>query len=82
MTKSLTALAIFALLGSLVIALLAFAPSLKASEAGAFAKADRLSIHAVVRNCTGQVWPNFNISCLRDGSGLAVREARAVTPRS
>jgi hypothetical protein len=82
MIKSLTALAIFAFLGASVAALPGFARSSKASDAGAFAKADRLSIHPVVRTCTGQVWPNFDTSCLRDGSGVVVREARAVIPRS
>jgi hypothetical protein len=79
MIKSISALAIFALLGASVIALPAFAPAVKADEAAAFAKADRLP---VAGNCASQTWPNIAPSCLRDaGSGAAVREARLVTAR-
>jgi hypothetical protein len=79
MIKSISALAIFALLGALVIALPGFAPAVKADEAVALAKADRLP---VAGNCAGQTWPNIASSCLRDArSGTAVREARLVTAR-
>jgi hypothetical protein len=80
--NSFAALAIFALLGTAVIALPGFAPPVKASEATALAKADRLDIRAVASNCAQQVWPNFDRSCLREGqSGALVREARLVTAR-
>jgi hypothetical protein len=82
MIKSLSALAIFALLGASVVALPAFAPQAKASETLALAKADRLPVHVIVRNCSSQVWPNFDASCLRDGgSGALVLQARLVTAR-
>jgi hypothetical protein len=82
MIKSLTALAIFALLGASVVALPGFAPQVEAKEAVALAKADRLDIRSVARNCSQQVWPNFNASCLRNGeSGATIREARLVTAR-
>ncbi len=82
MIKSLTALAIFALLGASVVALPGFAPQVKASEAVALAKADRLDIRPVARNCSQQVWPNFEASCLRNAeSGATFREARLVTAR-
>ena len=82
MMKSLTALAIFALLGTAVIVLPGFAPQVKASETFALAKADRLLIQRVVQSCSDQVWPNIDASCLRDGeSGVRVREARLVTAR-
>jgi hypothetical protein len=82
MIKSLAALAIFALLGASVIALPGFAPQVKADEPVALAKADRLAIRPVVRNCSSQVWPNFEASCLRDGgSGIPVHQARLVTAR-
>ena len=55
MIKSLTALAIFALLGASVIALPGFAPQVKASEVVALAKGDRLAIRPIVRNCSSQV---------------------------
>ena len=82
MMKSLTALALFALLGAAVIALPGFAPDVKASETVAFAKADRLPVHPVVRNCSGEVWPNFNNSCLRDdGFAAHVRTVSLTTAR-
>jgi hypothetical protein len=54
----------------------------KANEALAQGKADRLAIHPVIRDCSDQVWPNFDRSCLREaGSGIGVREARLMTAR-
>lgn len=82
MVKPLTALAIFALLGTSVIVLPGFAPQLKASEPFALAKSDRLLVRRVVQSCSDQVWPNIDASCLRDGnSGIRVREARLITAR-
>lgn len=86
MVKSLTALAIFALLGASVVALPGFAPRVEARETvvldKVLAKADRLDVRPAARNCIQQVWPNFDAACLRhDGSGSAVREARLVTAR-
>jgi hypothetical protein len=44
------------------------------------AKADRLDIHPVGRDCSQQAWPNFEASCLRKaGTKAAIREARLVT---
>jgi hypothetical protein len=78
MIKSLTALAIFGLLGAAVVALPGFAPRLEARETIALAKADRLD----VRNCSHQLWPNFDTSCLRSSeSGLPVLDVRLVTAR-
>ena len=81
MIKSISAFAIFALLGASVIALPGFAPVVKADEAVAFAKADRPAIDAVAGNCASQNWPNIASSCLRDTEGAAVREVRLVTAR-
>jgi hypothetical protein len=80
MIKSLTTLAIFAVLGASVIALPGFAPQVPASETVALAEADRLEVQTVARNCSRQVWPNFDASCLRKGETM-VREARLVTAR-
>jgi hypothetical protein len=78
MIKSLTALAIFSSLGVAVVALPGFAPQMEGGETAALAKADRID----VRNCSQQLWPNFDTSCLRSSeSGLAVLEARLVTAR-
>jgi hypothetical protein len=82
MIKSLAALAIFALLGASVVALPGFAPRVEARETMALAKADRLDVRPVARNCSQQVWPNFDGTCLRYGeTGVTVREARLVTAR-
>jgi hypothetical protein len=81
MIKSISALAIFSLLGAAVIVLPGFAPVVKADEVVVLAKADRLATH-VAGNCASQIWPNIASSCLRDtGSGTTVREARLVTAR-
>jgi hypothetical protein len=80
MIKSLTALAIFAILGAAVIALPGFAPEVKASETVALAKADRLELRPIEQNCSQQIWPNYYTSCLRKGD-VMIREARLVTAR-
>ena len=72
MIKSLTAL------GAVVVVLPGFAPRVEARETVALAKADRLD----VRNCSQQLWPNFDTSCLRSSEpGLTVLEVRLVTAR-
>ncbi len=97
MIKSISALAIFSLLGAAVIALPGFAPAVKADEVAVLtkavltkavltkavlAKADRLASPPVAGICASQIWPNITSPCLRDaGSGAAVREARLVTAR-
>ena len=81
MVKSLGALAIFALLGTAVIALPGFAPQVEANETVTLAKADRLPIRTGDKNCSQQVWPNFETSCLHSSEGAALREARLVTAR-
>ena len=79
MIKSLAALAIFALLGTAVVAVPGFAPEVKASEAAAFPKGDR---QPVARDCSRQVWPDFENSCLhKGGSGVMIREVRLVAVR-
>jgi hypothetical protein len=82
MIKSFVALAIFGLLGAAVVALPGFAPQVEAREPAALAKGDRLDLQPVARNCSQQVWPNFDASCLRtSASGVKIREARLVTAR-
>ena len=82
MIKSLTALAIFGLLGAAFVALPGFAPQVEASETVALAKGDRLDIRPVAQNCSQQLWPNFDTQCLHSGeSGLMIREVRLVTAR-
>jgi len=82
MIKSLAALAIFALLGASVIALPGLAPQVKASQMIALAKADRIAFRPIVQNCSSQVWPNFDASCLReDGSAALIRTVSLTTAR-
>jgi hypothetical protein len=83
MIKSVLALAILGLLGASVIALPGFAPAVEAREPFALAKGDRLEIQRAARNCSQQVWPNFDMSCLRNSeTGATLREARLVTARA
>jgi hypothetical protein len=81
MIKSLTALAIFGLLGGAVVSLPGFAP-LEAGETVALAKGGQADIQPVAQNCLQQVWPDFDTSCLRNGeTGVMIRQARLVTAR-
>ncbi len=80
MIKSISAMGILCLLGAAVVLLPVFAPPLEAREAVALAKADRLDIQPVARNCSQQVWPRFDTACLRRlETGASVHEARMVT---
>jgi hypothetical protein len=82
MVKSLSALAIFLLLGASVVALPVFAPKVEAGEVAALAKADRLETRAGAANCSTQVWPDYATSCLRSPASRAtIVEARLVTAR-
>jgi hypothetical protein len=80
MVKSLSALAIFALLGASVIALPSFAPEVKADEVTVLSKGDRLEVRTTNLDCSRQVWPAYTASCLRTpGSEARILEARLVT---
>ncbi|MBA4035349.1 MAG: hypothetical protein C0480_12210 [Bradyrhizobium sp.] len=82
MEKSLSALAMFCLLGASLMAVPGFAPKVEAGEVAVLAKADRLDVRAAVSNCSTQVWPYFAQSCLRSpDSGVKILEARLVTAR-
>jgi hypothetical protein len=80
MIKTLSAVAIAAVFAAALTILPGFAPQVEASVPQALAKADRLDIHPVGRDCSQQTWPNFEASCLRGaGTKAMVREARLVT---
>jgi hypothetical protein len=81
MTKPFAAVAILAFLCLAAMALPSFAPAVQASEAAALLKGDRLTSRLAGSSCTGQVWPDFTSSCLRNGVAGAVTEARLVTSR-
>jgi hypothetical protein len=82
MMKSITALAIFGLLGVAVVVLPDVAPEVKASETITLAKGDQSIIRPIARNCLQQVWPNFDASCLRGTEpDVMIGEARLVTAR-
>jgi hypothetical protein len=82
MIKSLAAFAVFAVLGTSVIALPGFAPKVQAGETVALAKADRLPIRSLAQHCVSQVWPDFATACLRiSGSEAKIAEARPVAAR-
>jgi hypothetical protein len=81
MIKALSAIAIAAFIAAGLTVLPGFAPQVEASVPVAMAKADRLDIRPVGRDCSEQAWPNFEASCLRNAATKApgVREARLVT---
>lgn len=80
MIKAFSAVAIAAFIAAALTVLPGFAPQVSASTPAPLAKADRLDIRPVGRDCSQQAWPNFEASCLRTaGSKMKVREARLVT---
>ena len=84
MIKAISAIALAALIATALTILPGFAPQVEASEPQALAKADRLDIRTVGKDCSQQAWPNFEPSCLRvagtpSTSKVIVREARLVT---
>ena len=80
MIKAFSAIAAAAFIAAALTVLPGFAPQVEASEPQALAKADRLDIRTVGKDCSQQAWPNFEASCLRSaGSKSLVKEARLVT---
>lgn len=80
MIKALSAIAVAAGVAAALTVLPGFAPKVEASVPQALAKADRLDIRPVGRDCSRQAWPHFETSCLRRaGTRSGVREARLVT---
>jgi hypothetical protein len=80
MIKTLSAIAVAAFIAAALTVLPGFAPTVEASVPVALAKADRLDIRPVGRDCSQQAWPNFEASCLRGvGKKSMIREARLVT---
>ena len=80
MIKALSAIAVAGFIAAALTVLPGFAPQVEASTPHALAKADRLDVHPVGRDCSEQAWPNFEASCLRTvGTKTEVRQARLVT---
>jgi hypothetical protein len=81
MIKAISAIAIAAFVAAALTVLPGFAPQVEASVPVALAKADRLDVRPVGRDCSQQAWPNFETSCLRTAGARAetIREARLVT---
>ena len=81
MIKTLSAVAIAALVAAALTVLPGFAPQVEASVPHVLAKADRLDIHSVGTGCSQKAWPNFEASCLRVAGtkNTSIREARLVT---
>ena len=65
MIKAFSAIAIAAFIAAALTVLPGFAPQVEASVPQALAKADRLDIRPVGKDCSQQAWPNFEASCLR-----------------
>jgi hypothetical protein len=80
MIRALSAIAIATFVAAALTVLPGFTPQVEAGEPQPLAKADRLDIHPLGKDCSQQAWPNFDASCLRTtGARAAVREARLVT---
>ena len=80
MIKTLSAIAIAALIAAALAVLPGFAPQVEASVPRPLAKADRLDIHPPGHDCSQQTWPRIDAACLRvAGSRASIREARLVT---
>ncbi len=80
MIKALSVIAVAAFIAAALTVLPGFAPQVEASTPHVLAKADRLDVHPVGRDCSEQAWPNFEASCLRTvGTKTEVRQVRLVT---
>jgi len=80
MIKALSAIAVAAFAAAALTVLPGFAPQVEASVPQPLAKADRLDIRPLGRDCSEQAWPNFEASCLRSvGTKAVVHQARLVT---
>lgn len=81
MIKALSAVAVAAFIAAAVTVLPGFAPRVEASVPQPLAKADRLDVRPIGRDCSQQAWPNFEPSCLRNAATktVTIREARLVT---
>jgi len=81
MIKAISAMAIAAFVAAALTILPGFAPQVEASVPHVLAKADRLDIRPIGRDCSQQAWPNFEASCLRVAGTktMITREARLVT---
>ena len=80
MIKALSAVAVAGFLAAGLTVLPGFAPNVEASTPQPLAKADRLDVRPIGRDCSQQAWPNFEASCMRvAGTKAEVREARLVT---
>ena len=80
MIKALSAVAVAGFLAAGLTVLPGFAPNVEASTPQPLAKADRLDVRPIGRDCSQQAWPNFEASCMRvAGTKTEVCEARLVT---
>jgi hypothetical protein len=80
MIKAFSAIAVAAFFAAALTVLPGFAPTVEASTPQPLAKADRLDVHPMGRDCSEQAWPNFEASCLRSASTKTeVRQVRFVT---
>ena len=76
MIKALSAIAVAAFIAAALTVLPGFAPRSKPAYPQPLAKADRLDIRTVGKDCSQQAWPNFEASCLRAAG------SKTIDPRS
>jgi hypothetical protein len=74
MIKTLSAIAIAAVIAAAFLILPGFAPEVEAEAQVAAQKSTRPAIDSVDPGCSGQTWPNFSASCLHgNGAKLETR---------
>jgi hypothetical protein len=80
MMKSLSVFTMIALLGTAaIVGLPVFAPQVKANEPVTMARADQLPLHSTAPDCSKQIWPNYDTSCLhRLADSATIQDARLV----
>lgn len=80
MIKSFATLATISLLGTVFVGLPIFTTAVKAEEVAALVKKDGPANQPVAPDCTQQVWPHFETSCLRSSeAGGRISEARLIS---
>jgi hypothetical protein len=79
MIKSISTPLTLSLVASAVFVLSVMTPQANANETVALAKADRLTVRMADRNCSQQIWPDFETSCLRSQvAGTRILDARRI----
>ena len=81
MIKTVTAVAVAAIIAGCLVVLPSLSPSVEASSPVPGAKGDRADMRPLGVDCSQKAWPYFESACLRDARHplVQVREVRVVT---